>query len=135
MAGDDLFDEDDPLEGLDTKYLQDPLPSDFAPRKLIGNRLYSEKQIKCSAGCGRRARIYRCPKGKQQKRKTCGDPECLHKILVENGGKRKQERRGEQRRANYGTVLPRETPFRETAKSLEEVTRIIDEADRKTWRL
>lgn len=129
-----LFDEDDPLEGLDTKYLQDPLPSDFAPRKLIGNRLYSEKQAKCVAGCGRRAKVYRCPRGKQQKRKTCGDPECIHKMLVENGTKRKQERRGEQRRANYGTVLPKGTPWRETSKSREEVTRIIDEADRKTWR-
>jgi hypothetical protein len=135
MAGDDLFDEDDPLEGLDTKYLQDPLPSDFGPRKLIGNRIYSADQIKCSAGCGRRVSIYYGKKGSGQKRKTCGDPECLHKILVQNGGKRKQGRRGAQRRANYGTTLPRETPFRETAQSLEEVTRIIDEADRKTWRL
>jgi hypothetical protein len=134
MGGGDLFPEDDPLDGLDLKYLQEPRHSDFMPRKLIGGRLYSEQDIKCSAGCGRRVYIYHYRNGSKTKRKTCGDPDCIGKMLG-NSNRKRGKRRGNSSRADYGTVYPLGTPFRETEITEEEINRIIDEGDRKTWRL
>jgi hypothetical protein len=52
-----------------------------------------------------------------------------------NKNRTKITRRGNSSRADYGTVSPLGTPFRETEITEEEINRIMDEGDRKTWRL
>lgn len=129
--------DDEPLEDLDLKYLQDPTDEDFkVPSKggLIGNRYYSAAERLCTAGCGRRAVISSEPKG-LRKRKTCGDPDCIHKTIVEANRGRPRRAKGNCSRAHFGTRLPEGTPFREQSITEEEITRIIDEGDQKTWRM
>lgn len=135
MGGGQMFEDEDPLDGLDLRYLRDPLEADLRPRRFIGNRYYSEKEAKCAAGCGRSVSVYRYKKGSGEKRRTCGDPSCIHKVLSEAQARRKGERRGPASRAMYGGILPEGTPLNDQDLSEEEINRIIDEGDRKTWRL
>lgn len=129
------FDETDPLEDLDLRYLQEPTDSELRSGRVIGNRYYQGNAALCSAGCGRRAKVFQGPNS-LQKRKTCGDPDCLHKVMSEASKRSNRNRlRGSCSRANYGGRLPEGTPFREQHLSQEEITRIIDEGDRKTWRM
>jgi len=133
MGGGQLFEDEDPLDGLDLKYLQDPTEADFRPQQLIGNRYYSKKRTLCSAGCGRPVSVYHYKNRTGELRKTCGSSECLQKITANRKGR--HDRQGPKRRADYGTVLPDDEPFLETEITTSEIKRIINEADRKTWGL
>ena len=133
MGGGQLFEDEDPLDGLDLRYLQDPTEADLRPQKLIGNRYVPKNRTLCSAGCGRPVTVYRYKGRSGELRKTCGSPECLHKITANR--RNRNQRTGPQSRADYGTVLPDDTPFLETEITAKEIKQIIDEADRKTWKL
>jgi hypothetical protein len=54
---------------------------------------------------------------------------------VQNNARRAGRRKGSESRADFGKPLPPDTPFQETEITEDEVTRIIDEADRRTWGL